>query len=81
MIYEIIFFTLSKEEAVERMVSRGRDDDSRESIESRMNWYFDAEKKVMEFWKEEGVIIHTIDASQSVDDIHEKVLSVLNIKK
>lgn len=79
--YEVIFFTLSKEEAVDRMMSRGRADDSRESIVARLDWYFEAEKKVMEFWKEEGVTIHTVDASQSVEDIHAHVLSALNIKK
>ncbi len=64
----------------ERMVARGRADDTSGSIEARLKWYREEVLPVISYYrKREGAMVHDIDGTQSIDDVHESIVAALGI--
>lgn len=76
-----IQFELTKEESLKRLMKRaeieGRADDNAESIEKRINIFFEQTVPVIEKYKEQGRLIK-IDASPKIEQIFETLLSHVN---
>jgi len=80
----VIYMKLSEEESMQRLIQRARPlhpgstelHDSPERIKSRLAIYKEGEKNVLEYYRLLGVL-REIDANQSVEDVHNAILSVL----
>lgn len=64
----------------ERMKSRGRADDTDDSIEARLKWYREEVLPVIAFYrKSERATVHDIDGTLDIDGVHQAILAALNI--
>ncbi|MDP2650002.1 MAG: nucleoside monophosphate kinase [bacterium] len=77
--YEIIVLTLSPESIMERLLLRGRNDDTKEAIQNRINWYQEEVEPLLAIFKERGRTIHYIDGEPSIEEVHKSLISALNL--
>ena len=65
----------------ERMIGRARADDTPESIENRLRWYREDTLPVLEYYRHQGnAIVHDIDGNNSIESVHEQILTALKLK-
>ncbi len=72
----VIYIDLSDKEAMNRLLSRGRNDDQKAFIESRLSWFKKDVEPVIDFYKKKGVLL-SIDGEQSIEKVHEDILAKL----
>lgn len=70
---KVVCLDISEEEAVSRLLQRGREDDTREAIENRLTWYKEDTQKTISYFEGQGILIH-IDGQQPVDKVTEEIL-------
>ena len=69
---QVLYLDISDEEAVKRLLARGRADDTETAIRSRLAW-FDAEvMPAVNFYKEKGKLIG-VNGEQSIQDVEKEV--------
>ncbi|HWO07594.1 MAG TPA: nucleoside monophosphate kinase [Candidatus Paceibacterota bacterium] len=78
---QIIDMQISEDTAVERLVKRGRNDDTPEAIRNRLGWYKTDVIPQLEMLRERGRTIHVIDGEPDVDTIHHSILKSLGLEK
>lgn len=77
----IVFLSISEEEAVKRLMSRGRDDDSEEGIRQRFAIYREEVIPAIDYLREKGEVnFIEIDGERSIEDIHEDIKNKLNLQ-
>lgn len=77
----VIYLNLSEEESYKRLIKRGRPlhpgteelHDSPERIKSRLEIYKQGEKDVLEYFRNQGVLVE-INADQSVEEVHSDIM-------
>ena len=62
-----------KEVAVERAMQRGRPDDTKESVETRINTYYEQTMPIIEYIQHFGKLVK-IDGTQTVEKVFEDIL-------
>jgi adenylate kinase len=62
----------------ERLMARGRQDDTQEAIAKRFAEYRDVTLPILEHFKREGVQVCTIDASQNPRAVHDAILKCID---
>jgi adenylate kinase len=77
--YDIIVLTLSPESIMERLLLRGRNDDTKEAIQNRINWYQAEVEPLLAIFKERGRTIHYIDGEPLIEVVHQSLLKELNL--
>lgn len=70
-----IYFELSREQAKERMLWRGRADDTPESVDKRLDLFFEKTLPNIELFEKFFPVIR-IDASPSIEIVHEEVKNI-----
>lgn len=76
---KIIYIEVGKEEAVKRMLLRGRADDTKEGMAKRFDEYINNVIPAMNYFKDKtGYTIHTINGEQSREDVHKDIIKALN---
>ena len=70
-----IYFELSREEAKKRMLGRGRADDTPEAVDKRLDLFFEKTLPNIELFEKFFPVIR-IDASPSIEAIHEQVKNI-----
>lgn len=76
----IIYLELSKEEATKRMKLRGRSDDTDEGIAQRFREYENNVLPSMNYFEgKDGYTIHRINGEQSIEDVHNEIISKLEL--
>jgi adenylate kinase len=78
--FQIINLVISDDVAVQRLLARGRNDDTEEAIRKRLAWTKSDVMPQLEFLKNAGRTIHAIDGERDVEIIHQDVLAALDIK-
>jgi adenylate kinase len=73
----VFSLVVSDEEVIDRMLKRGRMDDSREAIEKRLVHYHKETEPVLEHYQKLGLVTD-IEGVGEVDDIQSKLRSKLN---
>lgn len=71
-----IYLTLPKEEAVSRMLERGRNDDTPEVIERRLQNYEKETLPVIREYMEEGILVE-IDGFRSIQEIAQDIENII----
>lgn len=69
---KVLYFKLSEEEVLERLLKRGRVDDTEDSIKVRLGLYFQQTEPLIEFFKNKGILTE-IEGSGIVDSIQTKI--------
>jgi adenylate kinase len=76
----VVLFEVDEEEAVERMLARGRADDSEETIRTRLEVYRRQTEPLIELYDRRR-IVKRIDAVGSIESITERVLEALGAQR
>ncbi len=72
----VILFEVDEDEVVERMLARGRADDSEETIRTRMAVYREQTEPLIDFYQQRG-IVRRVDALGAIHDITDRVIVAL----
>ncbi|MEI7511221.1 MAG: nucleoside monophosphate kinase [Candidatus Peregrinibacteria bacterium] len=74
-----IFLTIPREEAISRMLLRGRADDTPEIMERRLKNYDTETLPVIEKYESEGKMVR-VEGIGSIEEIHEGILSAVETR-
>jgi adenylate kinase len=72
----VVVFEVNEDELVERMLGRGRPDDTEETIRNRFKVYQEQTEPLLEVYGERGLLVH-VDGAGQVDEVTERILSAL----
>jgi len=70
----IIIINISKKELVERLILRGREDDTKQIIENRLDIYEKQTYPVLGYFKEQDIKIAYIDGLGTPEQVHERIM-------
>lgn len=73
---KVVYLKTTDDEIVERLLKRGRADDTEEIIRKRLKIYYDATKTVLEYYKKDKTIIE-INGLGEIKEINIKILNSL----
>ncbi len=68
----VLYLTASHEEIVQRMLARGRTDDTREVINHRLEVYRSETEPVLDFYRGSGLVTE-VNGMGDINDVHERV--------
>lgn len=69
---KVLYFKLSQQEVLERLLKRGRVDDTEDSIKVRLVLYFQQTEPLIEYFKNKGILIE-IEGVGEVDSIQTRI--------
>lgn len=72
----VVLFDVDEDVVVQRMLDRGRSDDTEETIRTRLEVYREQTEPLIELYETRGLIAH-VPASGTVEEITESVLAAL----
>ena len=75
---KVILIDITEDEAVKRLLKRGRADDTEESIRARLAWFNAEAQPAIEYYEKSGRLIK-VDGLGTVEEIHERINQALNI--
>lgn len=65
----------------ERMQSRARDDDTPESIETRLRWYREDTLPVLDYYRErDNTVVYDLDGTDTIDGVHAQIVKALDLE-
>lgn len=73
----VILVHLDEEEAIKRLLARGRHDDNEEAIRKRMNWHKENTTPLIDYFRSKEVRVIEIDNSPSETEVREKIDELL----
>lgn len=63
-----------------RMHERARDDDTDESIETRLSWYRNDTLPVLDYYRvRPDTFVHDLNGTDSIEGVHEQILKALDL--
>jgi len=77
--YHVVVLDISEELAVERMLGRGREDDTEENIKKRIAWTKEHETAILKKFESFGHSIHSVDGSKTIDVIQQNIRSTIGL--
>lgn len=77
-IEKVILLTAPDDVLIERMLTRGRDDDTLEAIRRRLDIYHAETLPLVEYYGEKVV---KVDGFGSVDEVHDRILATLGLSR
>lgn len=76
---KIILVDITEDEAVKRLLKRGRNDDSEEAIRSRLAWFNTEALPAIEYYEKSGRLVR-VDGLGTVEEIHDRIKNALGLK-
>ena len=76
-ITSVLHLEASEEVVAERLLSRGRQDDTREAISARFNEYKAVTLPMIKDFEDKGLVVHHVNAEGSPQEVFESVLPLL----
>ena len=76
--WSALFLTLTEEEAIERLLERGRHDDTLEKIQNRLEWSRNEMMPVADLFKEQNKLTE-VNGLGSVDEVFQRVEEALQL--
>lgn len=74
---KVFYLKVPEEVVLERLLKRGREDDSEESIKTRLGLYYEQTEALLEYYKSKGILLE-IDGVGDVDAIQQSLRAKLN---
>ncbi len=75
----VLVINITDEEAVERLLKRGREDDTREGIAERLELYHQETEPVIDIYRQMG-ILHEVNGERPVEEIQKDLVSIIEKK-
>ena len=72
----VVLFEVDEDQVVQRMLDRGRADDTEETIRTRLEVYREQTEPLIELYESREIVTH-IDASGTIEEITDRVLASL----
>jgi len=72
----VVVFGVDEDALVERLLARGRADDTEDTIRNRFNVYQEQTAPLLDTYGERGIVV-TIDGLGDIDDVTERILKAL----
>lgn len=72
----VLHLEVDDEELKSRLLDRGRDDDTPEAIEQRLNEYKEKTYPLIDYYEEEDLLVK-IDGQQPIEDVTESIKEIL----
>lgn len=69
---KVIYLNVSDQEVIRRLLKRGREDDTPESIQRRLELYKQQTQPLLDYYKQQGLLIE-IDGTGSVEEIQDEI--------
>ncbi len=76
VIKKAIYIEIPEEEVARRLLLRGREDDSKQAIQKRLEIFHHSTKPVLDYYKENN-ILSNIDGVGDILDINQRILKVI----
>ncbi len=77
---KVFFIDVGKDWAKEKLFGRGREDDSKESISARMDWYEKDVAETVEYIKNNPYYeFHQINGERTIEEIHKDICGRLSL--
>lgn len=73
----IVLVTLEEEEAIRRLVDRGRHDDSEEAIRKRLEWHKENTEPLINYFKSKGIKTIEVDNTPSEEKVRQEIDELL----
>jgi adenylate kinase len=77
----IVNLVANKEVILNRLVHRGRPDDTEEAIDQRFKEYEAVTLPILKHLKEKGILVHEVDANRDPRAIHDDILELIDNPK
>ncbi len=77
--FQVVSIELSESSVMERLLARGRNDDTEEGIRNRLSWYKSDVLPQLALLKERGRTVHVIDGEPDPETIHQNILKALGL--
>jgi len=75
----VVFVNVSRGWSEEKLLGRGRDDDDREEIKRRLDWYETEVAPVVEWYKNnDSYKFLDINGEQTVEEVHQEIMEKIN---
>ncbi len=74
---KVIYLKVPNEELIQRLSKRGREDDTVEAIQKRLDLYYQQTEPLLDDYRNQGILIE-IDGMGSIDDIQQRIRDSLN---
>jgi len=74
---QVIHLDISDEEALRRLLSRGRNDDKEEAIRERLRWYKEEVMPAVEYYRDKGKLLE-VQGEESIKDVSREILEKLH---
>jgi adenylate kinase len=72
----VVLFEVDEDRLVQRMLSRGRADDSEETIRSRFKVYEEQTAPLLDFYQDRSLLV-SVDGEGDVEEVTERILRAL----
>jgi len=79
LIDAIILINIDKNEAIKRLLLRGRGDDTPKAISERLEIYHEKMKPVLDFFISKGVNVIDIDGIGTIEQVHDRIMEKLEV--
>ena len=74
----VVYLKVSDEWAIERLLGRGREDDTEENIKERLSWFYNNTFPAIEYLKNQsGHDYYEINGEQTVEEVHNDIIKCL----
>ncbi len=73
----VIIVSLNEDEALKRLLNRGRHDDSEQAIKNRIEWHKENTVPLIDYYKSNGIRIVDIDNSPTEDEVRKNIDELL----
>ncbi len=76
----IVLIDVSPEWAMERLLARGRTDDTKEGITKRSKWFDENVRPAIGFFEDNSYYkFHKINGEQTIEEVHKEILTAVKI--
>lgn len=76
-ISKVIHLEANQDKVTERLMSRGRQDDTKEAINLRFKEYEVVTLPILKDFESKGITVHHIDGNKSPEEVHESIVPLL----
>lgn len=74
---KVFYLKLDREKVLERLLKRGRDDDTEELIKTRLNLYYNQTQPLLDYYENRGNLVE-VNGEDSIEEVFERIKSYLN---
>lgn len=73
----VFYLEVPEDISLERLLKRGREDDSRDSIKTRLELYYKQTQPLLEYYKNKGILVE-IDGEGSIKQVQQRIKEKVN---